>query len=71
MSKALQNSELNDTIMEKHAYALVKSLKHFRIYVGYSKTLGYVPHSAIKDILAQQDCLGVEESGFQKFKSMT
>jgi hypothetical protein len=29
MSKALQNSELNYTIMEKQAYALVKSLKYF------------------------------------------
>jgi hypothetical protein len=29
MSKALQNSELNYTSMEKQAYALVKSLKHF------------------------------------------
>jgi hypothetical protein len=29
MSKALQNSELNYTTIEKQAYALVKSLKHF------------------------------------------
>jgi hypothetical protein len=29
MSKALQNFELNYTSMEKRAYALVKSLKHF------------------------------------------
>jgi hypothetical protein len=29
MSKALQNSELNYTTMEKQAYALVKSLKYF------------------------------------------
>ena len=45
--------------MEKHAYALIKSLKHFRTYVGYSKVVGYVPHSAVKDILSQQDCLGI------------
>jgi hypothetical protein len=32
MSKALQNSELNYTSMEKQAYALVKSLKHFEIF---------------------------------------
>jgi hypothetical protein len=37
MSKALQNSELNYTTMEKQAYALVKSLKHFRVYIGYSR----------------------------------
>ena len=58
MSKSLQNSELNYSIMEKQAFALVRSLKHFRIYIGYSRIIAYVPHSAVKDILAQQDCLG-------------
>ena len=44
--------------MEKQDYALVKSLKHFRTYVGYSKIIGYVTHAAVKDIMSQQDCLG-------------
>ena len=44
--------------MEKQAYALVKSLKNFRTYVGYSKIIGFVPHSAIKDISTQIDCRG-------------
>jgi hypothetical protein len=44
--------------MDKQAYALVKSLKHFKMYVGYSKVITYVPHPTIKAILAQQDCLG-------------
>ena len=26
--------------------------------MGYSKIVCYVPHSAVKDILCQQDCLG-------------
>jgi hypothetical protein len=47
MNKALHSSELNYTIMEKQAYASVKSLKHFRVYVGYSEVVGYVPHSAV------------------------
>jgi hypothetical protein len=68
MSKALHSSELNYTIMEKQAYALVKSLKHFRVYVGYSKIVGYVPHSAVKDILAQQDCLGVRGKWVSKIQ---
>jgi hypothetical protein len=51
MSKALQNSELNYTSMEKQVYALVKSLKHFQVYIGYSKVVRYLPHSAVKDIL--------------------
>jgi hypothetical protein len=68
MSKALHSSELNYTIMEKQAYALVKTLKHFRVYVGYSKIVGYVPHSTVKDILAQQDCLGVRGKWFSKIQ---
>ena len=68
MSKALQNSELNYTTMEKQAYALVKSLKYFRLYIGYSKVVGYVPHSAIKDILGQQDCLGVRGKWVSKIQ---
>ena len=35
MSRALQESDLKYTTMEKQNYALVKSLKHFRAYVGY------------------------------------
>ena len=58
MSKSLQNSKLNYSIMEKQAFALVRSLKHFRIYIGYSRIIAYVPHSAVKGILAEQDCLG-------------
>lgn len=58
MSKAIQNSELNYTTMEKHIYALVKSLKHLRTYVGYSKSIAFVPHSVAKDILTQIDCVG-------------
>ena len=51
MSQALQHSQLNYTTMEKQAFALVRSLKHFRIYVGSSKIVCYVPHLALKDIL--------------------
>ena len=61
MSRSLQNSELKYTTIEKQAYALVKSLKPFRTYIGYSKVVGYVPHSTVKDILSQQDCLGIRE----------
>jgi hypothetical protein len=70
MSKALQNSEINYTTMENQAYALVKSLKHFRVYIGYSRVVGYVPHPAVKDILGQQYCLGVRGKWVSKYKSM-
>jgi hypothetical protein len=58
MRKTLRDSELNYTITEKQAYALVKSLKHFRTYVGYNKIKAFVPYPAVKDVLSQQDCLG-------------
>ena len=44
--------------MEKQAYALVKSLKHFRTYIGFSKIIAFVPHPTVKDILSQHVCLG-------------
>jgi transposase InsO family protein len=58
MSRALQNSELKYPMFEKQAYALVKSLKHFRVFIGYSKVIGYVPNSAVKDVLSQVEGLG-------------
>ena len=51
-SKTLRDSELKYNTMEKQAYALVKALKIFRIYVLHSKILAYVPSSAAKEILA-------------------
>ena len=68
MSRALQHLELKYTTMEKQAYALVKSLKHFITYVGYSKIIGYVPHSAIKDIVSQQDFLGIRGKWVSKIQ---
>jgi len=50
---------LNYTIIEKQDYALVQYLKCFRPYVGYSKIISYVSHAVVKDILTQQDCLGI------------
>jgi hypothetical protein len=58
MRKSLRDSEINYTITEKQAYALVKSLNHFRTYVGYSKIKAFIPYPTVKDVLSQQDCLG-------------
>jgi hypothetical protein len=68
MSRALQNSELKYPMFEKQAYALVKSLKHFRVFIGYSKVIGYVPNYAVKDVLSQDWAQGVD--GLLKSKSM-
>jgi hypothetical protein len=37
--------------MEKQAYALVKSLKFFRVYVLHSRVIAYIPSASVKDIL--------------------
>ena len=68
MSRALQNSQLKYTTMEKQVYPLAKSLKHFKTYVGYSKIIGYVPQEAIKDIMSQQDCLGIRGKWVSKIQ---
>jgi hypothetical protein len=56
MSKTLIYVELKYMSTEKQAYALVKSLKHFRSYVGYNKIKAYVPYPIGKDVSNQQDC---------------
>jgi hypothetical protein len=57
-SKALRDAELRYEIMEKQAYALVKALKAFRVYVLHSKIIAYVPSTSVKDILTQPDIDG-------------
>jgi ribonuclease HI len=57
-SRALRDAELRYEIMEKQAYALVKALKAFRVYVLHSKIIAYVPSTSVKDILIQPDMDG-------------
>ena len=47
---------------------MIKSLKHFKKYIGYLKIIGYVPHAAIKYILSQQDCLGIRGKRVSKIQ---
>jgi hypothetical protein len=49
--KALRDAEIKYELMEKQAYALVKDLKDFRVYVLHSKVTTYVPSTSVKDIL--------------------
>jgi hypothetical protein len=51
----LRDAELKYDIMEKQAYALVKALKSFRVYVFHSKVIAYVPSASVKEILIQPD----------------
>jgi hypothetical protein len=57
-SWALRDAEVKYDIMEKKAYALVKSLKAFRVYVLHSKVIAYVPSTSVKEILIQPDIDG-------------
>ena len=52
-SKVLRYGELKYGIMEKQAYALVKSLKYFKVYVLHSHIVLYVPNNVVKSILTQ------------------
>jgi hypothetical protein len=68
MSKVLRDSKLNYSITEKQAYALVKSLKHFRNYVDYNTIKAYVTYPAVKDVLSQQDCMGTRGKWVSKIQ---
>ena len=60
-SKVLRYGELKYDIMEKQAYALIKSLKYFRVYVLYSHVIAYVLSNVVKSILTQPDLEGKRE----------
>ena len=47
--------------MEKKAYAIVKYLKYFRVYVLHSHIIAYVPSNVVKSILTQPDPEGKRE----------
>jgi hypothetical protein len=54
-SKALRDAALNYKIMEKQAFALVKAIKYFRVYILHSHTIAYVLNAVVKDILTQDN----------------
>ena len=39
--------------MEKQAYALIKALKEFRVYILHSHVVAYVPYATVKDIMTR------------------
>ena len=57
-SKTLRDVEMKYDPIEKHAYALIKSLKTFRIYILHAKFLTYVPSAAVKDVWTQPEIDG-------------
>ena len=57
-NRTLRDIELKYDPIEKQAYALIKSLKNFRIYILHAKVIAYVPSAAVKDVLTQPDIDG-------------
>jgi hypothetical protein len=57
-SKVLRDAELKYELLEKQAYALVKSLKAFRVYILQAKVIAFVPSRSVKDVLVQPDIDG-------------
>jgi ribonuclease HI len=57
-SKVLRDAEVKYELLEKQAYALVKSLKAFRVYILQAKVIAFVPSSSVKDVLVQPDIDG-------------
>ena len=47
--------------MEKQAYALVKALKDFKVYILHSNIIAHVSTAAVKGILTQPDPEGRRE----------
>eukprot|EP00253_Pinus_taeda_P031196 PITA_31196 len=52
-SKTLRDAKLRYALIEKQGYALIKSLKTFRIYILHSQLIAYVPLASVKDFLTQ------------------
>ena len=57
-NRALRDAELKYSPIENQAYALVKALKAFRIYIVHSKVIAFVPNIVVKDVLLQPDIEG-------------
>ena len=57
-NKTLRDVELKYGPIEKQAYALIKSLKAFRIYILNEKVLSYVTLATVKDVLTHPDIDG-------------
>jgi hypothetical protein len=57
-SRALRDAEIRYDIREKQAYALVKSLKDFRVYIFHSIIIAYILSTSVKEILVQPDIDG-------------
>eukprot|EP00253_Pinus_taeda_P035206 PITA_35206 len=66
-NKTLRDVEPRHDLIEKQAYALIKSLKEFKIYSLHSKVIAYVPLASLKYVLTQLDIDGKRAKWIAKF----
>eukprot|EP00253_Pinus_taeda_P011163 PITA_11163 len=66
-SRTLRDANLRYDLIEKQAYALIKSLNEFKIYILHSKVVSYVPLASVKDVLTQLDIDGKTPKWIAKF----
>ena len=52
-SKTLRDAPFKYNILEKQAFALIKALKDFQVYIIHSHSVAYVPSATVKGILSQ------------------
>ena len=57
----LRDATLKYDIMDNQAYALIRALKEFRVYILHSHVISHVPSASIKDTLTQSDRDGRRE----------
>ena len=67
-SKTLRDVKMKYDPIEKQDYALIKSLKIFRIYILHAKFLAYVHSAAVKDVLTQLDIDGKRAKWISKLE---
>ena len=60
MSIPLKKHELKYSLIKKNAYALVRAVKQFRFYILNSHSKEFIPDSAVKTLLTQQE-IGVNK----------
>ena len=66
LNKSLRDAELRYDPIEKQAYALINSLKAFRIYILHAKVVAYVPSASVNDVLTQLDIDGKRAKWIEK-----
>jgi hypothetical protein len=55
MSSSFKGVDLNYPVVDQHAYAVFKEVKHFRSYLLKSRTKVIVPYPVVRNLLVQKE----------------